>query len=542
MRLPSPSDRDNRVRRAGARAALTALAVTCLQCASAQTLPSGAGYQIGDGAVPIDAPRRGAQGWATEASFTAQGTLTNNANYGASNVRQGDLILEFIPALNFNREGGRLRVNGYVALDFLGYVDGTQVSSILPRADIIANLEAIENLFFVDASIFAGQSVVNPYLPSSASSTNNLYTSTQARLAPYFRGNFGSYTTWQLRSDNTYTWTSRPNDPLGNAYYVRNLAEVVRAPTPLGWSVRLTNELTRVDQQVQPDQTLNTGIGTLDYAFTPQLTLGLRGGYETSNYTAEEVAGPIYGGSIAWRPTPLSSLVGYWDQRFYGPSYSFQASHRQRRLASSLSAYRTLTTYPQVLLQVPATNSVSGLLNAILVARFPDPIQRAEAVQDLVTRQGLPQALPAGTYIYNQSANILTGGNLNWALIGVRNTLGLNLFYLKTEYLPDARIPPSFLAFNNSIQQGGGVTLSHQLSPVISLNGTLSTQLTRGFNQTEGLKTRQGLASTQTNFQMSPRSTLFVGARYQYQSSANVAFPGYEASEFAVFAGLFHRL
>ncbi len=296
-----------------------------MHSALAQTLPSGAGYQIGDGAVPIDAPRRGVQGWATEVSVTTQATLTNNANYGDSNVRQGDLILEFIPALSFNREGGRLRVNGFVALDFVGYVDGTQVSSILPRADILANLEAIENLFFVDASIFAGQSVVNPYLPTSASGTNNLYTSTQARVAPYFRGNFGTYTTWQVRSDNTFTWTSQPDDPIGNAYYVRNLAEVIRAPTPLGWSVRLTNEITRIDEQVQPDQTLNTGIGTLDYAFTPQLTLGLRAGYETSTYTAEEVSGPIYGGSISWRPTPLSSLVGFWDQRFYGPSYSFQA-------------------------------------------------------------------------------------------------------------------------------------------------------------------------------------------------------------------------
>ena len=100
-------------------------------------------------------------------SFTAQATLTNNANYGASNVRQGDLILQFIPALSFNREGGRLRINGYVALDLLGYVDGTQVSSILPNANILANLEAIDNLFFVDAALFAGQSVVNPYLPRS---------------------------------------------------------------------------------------------------------------------------------------------------------------------------------------------------------------------------------------------------------------------------------------------------------------------------------------------------------------------------------------
>ena len=293
---------------------------------------------------------------------------------------------------------------------------------------------------------------------------------------------------------------------------------------------------------MQPDQVLNTGIATLDFAFTPQLTLGLRGGYETSTYTAEEVAGPIYGGNLAWRPTPLTSVVGYWEERFFGPSYQFEASHRQRRVATSASFYRTLTTYPQVLLQIPATNSVSGILNAILVLRFPDPIERAKAIQDLIVRQGLPQSLPAGAYVYNQSANILTGDNINWVLTGVRNTLGLNLFYLKTELLPDARVPPTFLNFNNNIQQGGGVTLSHILTPVISLNGTLSTQQTRGFGPTEGQKTRQGLASLQGNWTMSPRTSAFVGLRYQYQSSPNSSFPGYESSEFAVFTGLFHRL
>jgi uncharacterized protein (PEP-CTERM system associated) len=522
---------------------VAAIAVGCVQSAVAQTLPSGAGYQIGDGSIPVVAPKRGVQGWATEASFTAQATLTNNANYGESSVRAGDLVLEFIPALNFNRQGGRLKVDGYIALDMLAYVDGTQASSILPRANILANLEAIDNLFFVDASLFAGQSVENPFLPRSAySSTNNLYTSTQARLAPYFKGSVGQYVTWLVRSDVSYTWTSQSDNPTGNAFYVRNVAEVVRAPTPLGLTLRLTNDLTRIQDQVQPDQTLNTALGIVDYAFTPQFTFGLRGGYETTTYTAEEVAGPIYGANLAWKPSPLTNLIGYWEQRFYGPSYQFEASHRQRRLASSASFYRTITTYPQVLLQIPATNSVTGLLNAILVARFPDPIERAGAVQDLVTRQGLPQSLPAGAYIYNQSANILTGGNANWALIGTRNTLSLNLFYLKTELLPDASIPPTFLAFNNNIQQGGGVTLSHTLSPVISLNGTLSTQYTKGFGPSEGLNTRQGLASVQTNWQMSPRSTLFVGTRYQYQNSGSPALADTVSSEFAIFTGLFHRL
>src|SRR5512141_820114 len=217
---------------------LAALALGGLQPAVSQTIPRGAG-QIGEGAGPVEAPRRGLQSWVTEASVTSLATLTNNANYGESGTRAGDLILEVIPALRFNREGGRLRVDGRVALDMLGYVDGTQVNRVLPKANVLANFEAIDNFFFVDASLFADQFVENPFLAGSGySSTNNLYTSSQVRLVPYFKGNIGQYTSWLVRSDNSYTWTSQTSNPLANAYYVRNLAEIVRSPTPFGLTLR----------------------------------------------------------------------------------------------------------------------------------------------------------------------------------------------------------------------------------------------------------------------------------------------------------------
>jgi len=84
--------------------------------------------------------------------------------------------------------------------------------------------------------------------------------------------------------------------------------------------------------------------------------------------------------------------------------------------------------------------------------------------------------------------------------------------------------------------------LSHFVTPVISLNGTISTQYTRGFGVNEGLKTRENYVSLQTNWQMSPRSTLFVGTRWESQTSANNSIPGIESSAFSVYAGLFQRL
>ena len=152
-----------------------------------------------------------------------------------------------------------------------------------------------------------------------------------------------------------------------------------------------------------------------------------------------------------------------------------------------------MATNPQLILQLPATGNVSGLLDAILTARFPDPVERAQQVQDLIERQALPSELPGGVNIYSKNANVYTSGSGTFALIGARNTLALNLYYLKTETLPDAAIPPTFITLNNNVQTGAQLSLSHRLTPVVSVNATAGWSETRGFDQSAGLVTDQNL-------------------------------------------------
>jgi uncharacterized protein (PEP-CTERM system associated) len=535
------------------RRAVLGLVLGTAAAVQAQPAPdmSGAGGAVAPGTTPtpgtigegLQAPRRGV-GWWNEASIGTEVTLTNNANYGSGGPREGDIIINVTPAISVNRQGARARLSGTAALDLVAYVDGTQTSRILPQVSLLGNVEAVENLFFIDGSIYANQSIINPYLPRpDFTSTENQYTYATARLAPYLTGNIGQNVTWLIRSDNSYTWTTQTDAELGNTYFVANLAQVVRRPTPLGLTLRLTNDITRVENQVQPNQTLNTALAILDYSFTPQLTMGLRGGYEDTNYTLTNTSGPIYGANIEWRPSPVSNLIGYWEQRFYGPSYQFNASHRQRRISTSASFYRTISTYPQALLQIPSTTNVAGVLDAILTSRIPDPVERAQQVSDLMARQGLPETLPGGSVIYNLSPNILTGANASLGVLGVRNTLVFSLFYTKTETLPDSRIPPSFLTFNNNEEYGGGITLSHRVTPVVDLTGNISGYQTKGFGPSEGLDTWQALASVSVNWQVSPRSTFYLGARYEFSTQRETAtVPSSQSSAASIFAGLLHRI
>ena len=483
-----------------------------------------------------------AQRWNIDSSVETQATLTNNANYDVGAQSEGDLIFSVLPAVSFSREGSRLRVAGSASLNALWYVDGVQTNRVLPQANILANLEAIDQLFFIETALVANQSVLNPFLPTSAAdSTFNKYTYVQGRVSPYLQGNVGNNWRYLVRSDNSYTYSTQTDSQLDNSYYGQHVAQVVRIARPLGGSLRVQSNVTRFyDQRDEADQTLDTALATVNYAFTPQFTAGLRGGYERTNYTRIEESGPIYGAELAWNPGPQTRIAGFWESRFFGPSYDFGASTRLRRFAINLSASRDVATNPQLILQLPATGNVSGLLDAILTARFPDPVERAQQVQDLINRQSLPSELPGGVNIYSRNANVYTSGSGTFALIGARNTLALNLYYLKTETLPDAAIPPTFITFNNNVQTGAQLTLSHRLTPVVSVNATAGWWETRGFDASAGLVTDQNLFRVQVSRQLSPRTNAFIGARYQQQDSTSGGIG--DRNEAAIFAGLFHRL
>lgn len=483
-----------------------------------------------------------AQRWIFEPSVETKATLTNNANYDTGAQREGDLVFNVLPAINFSREGPQLRVTGSASVNLIGYADGTQTSRALPQANILANLEAIDRLFYIDAALLANQETLNPFLPQSdTDSTFNKYTYVQGRIAPYFKGDFATNWRYLVRSDNSYTFTTQTGTEtaLDDSYFGRHVAEIARASTPFGGSLRVESNVTKFSDDRVPNQTLDLARAIVNYQFTPQLTAGVRGGYERTNYTVQETSGPIYGAELAWAPNPDTRLAGFWESRFFGPSYQLDFSNRQRRLATNLSFSRSVATYPELLLKLPTTGNVSNTLNAILIGRFPDPVERARQVQDLIARQGLPSSLPGGVNIYSQSANVVTSASGSLALIGARNTLALTLYYLETIELPDAAIPPSFIAFNNSIQKGASLSLTHQLSPITSLNATASRLETRGVAPSVGTVTDQNIFEVQLTRRLTARSSAFLGARYQQQDSTpNIVR---DSNEAAIFVGLFYR-
>jgi uncharacterized protein (PEP-CTERM system associated) len=183
-------------------------------------------------ALVIAAPAAFAATWFVEAGVTGQVTATNNSNFDTSTSRESDVIVALSPTISLRGEGRRLRVSGAAALAAVTYVEGTQGSSFDPVGRFAANLEAIEDWFFIDASLSATRSLANPLAPRlDGASSVNRQTDLTARFSPYIEREFPNDLRLLIRSDNA--WTNARRTEGGSAateYSARHFLRFSRAP------------------------------------------------------------------------------------------------------------------------------------------------------------------------------------------------------------------------------------------------------------------------------------------------------------------------
>lgn len=479
-----------------------------------------------------------AQRWTVDVGVSTQVTVTDNSGFEDSRSQtKSDGVVEVAPRVTFSREGARLRAAGSLALGVLHYVEGTRESRLVPAANVGATLEAVPRNFFIDAAAVVTQTRANPFAPQpeGLSSVNRLQEA-QLRLSPYLQGNPSVNTRVFARSDNSLTRGTRQGVTEIDSYVGRHVAEFERLPRPLGFGLQLERTETRFRDTAQGPLTLDVGRLKFTYGPGPQLTTGLRYGYETNNYVVDGGDGRIWGAELTWRPTERTDLNGVWERRFFGSGARLSFSHRLPRLAWNVLMSRDVGSAAQSLFTLPATDNVAGLLDAALTTRFPDPVERARVVQELMARQGLPSTLGSPLPLYAQRVSLLTSKSASIVLLGARGSVGLTSFYLRTEDLRDSIFAPIDDTLNNS-QRGAALTFSRELSPVTSLNATLSWTHTKGLTQADPEESDQHTLRVQALRRIGPRTQAYVGARRQLFNSNRVG----DAREAAAFAGLAHR-
>lgn len=480
-----------------------------------------------------------AERWRIEPAAETQLQWTSNSDFGRSQGKE-DTILQVKPKLTIRGEGARLNISGTVGLDGVAYVNRTQDSRIAPQADVTARLEAVERLFYVEAGYRATQVSEDPFSvrPESGSTVNSV-TTTQSRLSPYIEGTAPGDVRYSLRSDNTWVreigGTSGVSTTAG--YFGRHSAAVQKAPRPLGWRFEAERSYTRYDNAVEPDFRLDQARFFIDYAITPEFMVAVRGGVESNNLVSGVERRHISGVEANWQPSPRTTFNAYRENRFFGPAWRGAFSHRMPRVAFNVTVTRNVETAPQSVFELPATGNVAGLLDQMYTTRYPDPVERARVVQDVINRNGLATSTLGPITLLSDRVSLATRREASVAFNGVRNTLTITGYRVLTEDLPDSGLLSTGTALGNNVQQGASVQLSHNLTSLLALNATLDWSRIRALGAVGNEETKQRSARVQLSIRASPKTNAFVGGRHRTIDSNVVQ----EGDESAVFVGVDHR-
>ncbi|HWZ72997.1 MAG TPA: TIGR03016 family PEP-CTERM system-associated outer membrane protein [Casimicrobiaceae bacterium] len=477
----------------------------------------------------------GALAQKSELSASAGATATYN-HYTGANQQPDGFVACLTAALGIHSvQTARLKINGTVgANEFL--CTGGQGNSFAPSVALNANLEAIEKFFFIDATANVAETFVTPFGPQPSNltvQTNNRYISQTYSVSPYIQGVIAPNISYSLRDDNVWT----PSASYGDSS--------VKTPTTYqnslngqmssvvghggGWTLQYSRQ--------EYDNGIDTGTYVIQvvraiasFAVDPQLTLSVRGGYESDAFPALSGAngallpssnnsGSIYGGGLNWRPTERTAVDGFWEHRFFGSSYNLQASHRLPNIALSANFARGLSTFPQVALAIPAGITVAQFLDAAFTTRIPDPAQRAAAVAQFLAQTGLPPTLTSPLNFYSQSITLQQTASLSAVWAGTRNALGFTLFNSRTDEISGtgSELPSAIQFGASNTQTGGGVNYSYRLSGLTNLVASAIYSRTKP-NNTEGtlsnVRTDNFNTFVSVNTQFSPKTSGTVGVTY----------------------------
>lgn len=473
-----------------------------------------------------------------ELGISSELSWTSNSSFGLE-AGEEDAVLEVRPTLRARRQGGRVQLDGFASLTGVAYANGTQPRRIDPTADLSARIEAIERLFFVEVGYRAAQTSADVFgaRPGSGSTANTLTTS-QWRVSPFIEGVAGNDLRYRLRSDNTWTREIGEADADAGAggYFGRHSASIEQEPRPFGWRLEADHSLTRYDNPDEDEISTQIARAIVNYAVTSEWSVGLRGGRERNDVAGADLPSEsIYGFETRWQPSPRTTLSANGERRFFGNGWNLAFSHRRPRLAWNLSLNRGIDTTPQSLFDLPPTDNVAGLLDAMFTTRFPDPVERAGVVQEFIARQGLPNATTRPISLFAQRFSVATTRQASVSLIGARNTLTFSGFSARTEDALDSGPFAIGDASTNNVQHGATAVLSHRLTLLTALAVTADWSRIRALDAVDET-TERGLR-VQINLQAGPKTNAVLGGRYR-KIDSNVAFEGREG---AVFMGLDHR-
>ncbi len=463
---------------------------------------------------------------------------TDNATLDATS--RADVIVTTTPKLDFQGSDASYRFAGSLGLEATNYLGRTGSDKLLPRVNVDGTASIVDRLLFLDAGVKADVALQNPFgISGAGNSALNSTINTSERISPYIDRELGPNARLTLRTDHNWIqfYSDSGAQSGSNVYLESQNARYELRPQPMGLRAEFVRQATDYGNQSAQNVDMHTLRVAPSYAPSPQFSVSVVGGVDRARYATNDVSRTLVGAGLRWVPNERTTLEGAIERRFFGQGGNLDLTHRSPFMAFNASVSRYATTYASQLLNVPAGANVAQLLDAMLVTRIPNAVDRAAAVQQFISQRNLPSSLANNVDIYSGSAQLVQSASLSVALLGTRHALTLRVFDQKTEDLLGPNDPTPLFS-GNARQRGQGLTFSRRLTPDMTADASVTHAKVTGFGATNaGLRTSNTALQLGLSHQVSLRTTATVAVRHQSIDSTTVP----SARENALTAGVLHR-
>lgn len=427
-------------------------------------------------------------------------TYSDNAQLAPSENAEGQFISDLSPTVSMILNGPRLKLNASLSAHLYAYSgarpSGTNSSTIQGSTSGKANL--VEDLLYLDGAASRSRQSVSTFGQQfqNGYSDVNADNITTYRLSPYLVHRFGAGANVQLRYTRDSVKSSRNtlSDSTGDSVNLN----VSSGPafSSVGWDLQAFHQ--QVEDPLAGKSQIDNATGTLRYRLKQSLSVYTNVGHDRYTYQGlgGTTEGKSYAGGLTWTPSLRTSIDASIGRRYFGKTYSLDATVRSRKTVWNATYRDEITTARAQFLQ-PGSVDTASLLDSSFAAAFPDPVERRQAIDAYIRALGLPATVATATNYFSNRLLLQKQFQGSVILNGSRSTMIASFTNSKRTALSpsgaDVGLDNPLIGNlnDNTRQRTASVVATYRLSPrsaaTVTATRSNSLSLSSGIEQNQTL-------------------------------------------------------
>ncbi len=409
-------------------------------------------------------------------SISVSEVYSDNVSLAPAGSAKSEWTTRISPSLSVVGNGARLRFNATYTPELL--IRASQgANDVSHSLNAFGNAELLQRLLYIDLRAGVTQQNVSSLAPQALDNINTTGNRTSAKtysVSPYLRHAFGYDAIGELRF--THDSVSYSTDGLSSS--TADKIDLLFSSGPafkvLTWNLAYNKSQIDYSQSGQKIDLESVSAGATRL-ITPEFRLRVNVGYEDNKYatSGSQPKGAFWSVGPEWTPTPRTKIAASIGHRYYGPSKSFELTHRSRLTILEMKYSEAVTT-SRGNVTAPVSFDTAGTLGALYFPDIQDPIARQVAGQNLLTLLGLPPTTTQPINFVTESAFLEKRWNGTFGIQGVRNTVMANVFSLQREAVSSSQSGLGDFSSTSSVKQiGASLLWSSRLAVNLTSNVSL---------------------------------------------------------------------